>query len=301
MSNTSAVKTAPIERVSAERTWKDTTAYAILKQFFRNKTAVLGLIILLFMIVISIAAPMLTSYDYAKIDPINANQTPSAAHILGTDFYGRDMLARLLYGGRYSLTLAFSAELVGLLVGVILGAVAGYFGGIVDTLILRFCDVLQSIPSTLLAICISQTIGGGFIPTIIALSFGGMPVMVRLLRGQMLNVRKQEFVEAAQVVNCKKGRIIFKHVVPNCMASLIVTASMGIGGKILTSAGLSFLGLGIQEPLPEWGAMIALGRSQLRYYPHLIIIPGLFVAVTVLAFNMVGDGLRDALDPKQRS
>ena len=125
--------------------------------------------------------------------------------------------------------------------------------------------------------------------------------MVRLLRGQMLNVRKQEFVEAAEVVNCSKPRIIFKHIVPNCMAPLIITASMGIGGKILTSAGLSYLGLGIQEPLPEWGAMIALGRQYLRYYPHLIIIPGLFVAITVLAFNMIGDGLRDALDPKQRS
>lgn len=284
-----------------KKTWKDTTWYSVAKQFVRKKTAIIGLCILLFMILISVFAPLLAPYDYTMIDPINANQTPNLTHLLGTDIYGRDILSRILYGGRYSLLMAFTAELSGVLVGIILGSIAGYFGGVADTLILRFCDILQSIPGMLLAICISQVMGGGFLPTVIALSFGGISSMVRLLRGQMLNVRKQEFVEAANVINCSKFRIMFSHIVPNCLSPLIVTASLGIGGKILTSASLSYLGLGIQEPMPEWGAMIAMGRQWFRFYPHLIIIPGLFVCITVLAFNMVGDGLRDALDPKQKS
>lgn len=283
-----------------KKTWKDTTFYMVIKQFVRKRTAIIGLTVLLIMILLALLASVLAPYDYTKIDPINANQGPSLAHLLGTDIYGRDMLSRILYGGRYSLLLAFTAELSGMLLGVILGSIAGYFGGIADTLILRFCDILQSIPNTLLAICISQVLGGGFIPTVIALSFGGVSSMVRLLRGQMLNARKQEYVEAAQVINCSKTRIIFGHVVPNCMSPLIVTASLGIGGKILTSASLSYLGLGIQEPLPEWGAMIAMGRQFMRYHPHLILVPGIFICITVLAFNMIGDGLRDALDPKQR-
>ena len=284
-----------------KKSWKDGTFYSVLVQFSRKKTAIIGLCILLAMILISVFAGVLSPYDYTKIDPIHANQTPSAEHLLGTDIYGRDILSRILYGGRYSLLLAFTAELSGMLIGIILGSIAGYFGGVADTLILRFADILQSIPSMLLAICISQVMGGGFVPTVVALSFGGISSMIRLLRGQMLNVRKQEFVEAAQVINCSKARIVFGHIVPNCLAPLIVTASMGIGGKILSSASLSYLGLGIQEPMPEWGAMIAMGRAYFRYYPHLILIPGLFICITVLAFNMVGDGLRDALDPKQRS
>lgn len=284
-----------------KKSWKDSTFYGVLIQFSRKKTAIIGLCILLAMILVSVLAGVLAPYDYTKIDPIHANQTPSADHLLGTDIYGRDILSRILYGGRYSLLLAFTAELSGMLIGIILGSIAGYFGGAADTLILRFADILQSIPSMLLAICISQVMGGGFVPTVVALSFGGISSMIRLLRGQMLNVRKQEFIEAAQVINCGKLRIMFGHIVPNCLAPLIVTASMGIGGKILSSASLSYLGLGIQEPMPEWGAMIAMGRAYFRYYPHLILIPGLFICITVLAFNMVGDGLRDALDPKQRS
>lgn len=284
-----------------KRSWKNTTFYQVVKQFLRRKTAVAGLIVLLIMIFASLLAPVIAPYDYAKIDPIHSNQAPSAEHIFGTDIYGRDVFSRILYGGRYSLTLAFAAELTGIIIGIILGAIAGYFGGVTDMLILRFCDVLQSIPHTLLAICISQVFGGGFFSTIMALSFGGICPATRLLRGQMLNMRQQEFVEAAQVINCAKPRIMFKHIVPNCLAPLIVTASGGVGGKILASAGLSYLGLGIQEPLPEWGATIALARQYLRYYPYLVIIPGIFICITVLAFNMIGDGLRDALDPKQRS
>ena len=188
-----------------------------------------------------------------------------------------------------------------MLLGIILGAVAGYFGGVADVLILRFCDILQSIPNTLLAICVSQVLGGGFGSTVIALAFGGVSSMTRLLRGQMLNVRKMEYVEAAEVINCSKVRIMFSHIVPNCLSPLIITASLGIGGKILTSSSLSFLGLGIQEPNPEWGAMISAGRQYMRTNPHLIIIPGLVICITVFAFNMIGDGLRDAFDPKLRN
>lgn len=284
-----------------KKTWKNTTFYAVLKQFMRKKTAWIGFIILALFIILAICADWIAPYDYAKIDPISSLQGPSAAHWLGTDVYGRDILSRLLQGARYSLSLAFAAELAGMLVGIILGAIAGYFGGVADVLILRFCDILQSIPNTLLAICVSQVLGGGYGSTIIALSFGGVASMTRLLRGQMLNVRKMEYVEAAEVINCSKFRIMFSHIVPNCLSPLIITASLGIGGKILTSSSLSYLGLGIQEPTPEWGAMLSMGRAYLRTNPHLIIIPGIVICITVFAFNMIGDGLRDALDPKQRS
>jgi len=289
------------ERTRIKKTWKNTTLYSVFKQFMRKKTARIGLIILLILILLAVFADVIAPYDYTKIDPIHAREGISSAHWLGTDIYGRDILSRLLHGARYSLSLAFAAELSGMLLGVILGAIAGYFGGIADVLILRFCDILQSIPNTLLAICVSQVLGGGYLSTIIALSFGGVASMTRLLRGQMLNVRKMEYVEAAEVINCSKTRIMFSHIVPNCVSPLIITGSLGIGGKILTSSSLSYLGLGIQEPNPEWGAMISSGRQYFRTTPHLIVIPGIVICITVLAFNMIGDGLRDALDPKQRS
>ena len=298
MNTNTAAQTVPSY---PKKTWKNTTFYGVLKQFMRKPTARIGLIVLLILVLLAICADWIAPYDYAKIDPIHALLGPCKDHWLGTDVYGRDILSRLLQGARYSLSLAFAAELSGMIVGIILGAIAGYFGGVADVLILRFCDILQSIPGTLLAICVSQVLGGGFGSTIIALSFGGIASMTRLLRGQMLNVRKMEYVEAAEVINCSKARIMFSHIVPNCLSPLIITASLGIGGKILTSSSLSYLGLGIQEPSPEWGAMISMGKAYLRSNPHLILIPGIVICITVFAFNMIGDGLRDALDPKQRN
>ncbi|MCD7902251.1 MAG: ABC transporter permease [Oscillospiraceae bacterium] len=288
------------EPLPDNRTWRDGTLGTVICQFTRNKTALVGLIIILVLVLMAIFAPLLAPYDYAVIDPINANQSPSAEHWFGTDAYGRDILSRIIYGARYSLSLGVLASLFGTCVGVIFGAIAGYCGGQVENLILRICDIIQSIPNTLLCIVVSVTLGNGFLPTIIALSLYSIPEVVRILRANLLSLREQEFVEACRAINCSNLRILVSHLLPNSLSPLIVSFSLGIGMKIMSSAGLSFLGLGIQEPIAEWGAMIAGGRAQLRYAPHVLIFPGIFVALTVMAFNIVGDGMRDALDPKLR-
>lgn len=301
---------AEMERVQAinktdegenyKRTWKDSNLGGIMCRFAKNKVALVGMIIILFLVIISAAAPLIAPYDYRAIDPLNANLAPCREHWFGTDAQGRDILSRILYGGRYSLMIGVMASLVGVAIGMVFGALAGFFGGWVETLILRICDIIQSIPNILLCICVSQVLGSGFFATCMALSVYSIPGTVRLLRATMMSVREQEFVEAAKAIDCSPVRIMMKHILPNCLAPIIVSFSMSIGMKIMSSAGLSFLGLGIQEPMAEWGAMISAGRKYLRYAPHLVIFPGIFVALVVLSFNLVGDGLRDALDPKLR-
>ena len=299
--NSENTKQAPLEETQyTGRTWKNTTAYIVWKQFVRNKAALIGLVILVLVVLMAIFAPLLAPYDYMEIDPIHAKMLPNAEHWFGTDEYGRDILSRILYGSRYSLLIGICSGALGCFVGVVLGSLAGFFGGMTETVILRFCDILQSIPSMLLSIMISTVLGSSFFATVVALSFYNIPGLARLLRATMMSVREQEFIEAAKAINCSKGRVLIFHLLPNCMAPVIINFSMSIGMRIMSSAGLSFLGLGIQEPMAEWGAMIASGRKLLRYAPHIVIIPGIFVAVVVLAFNMLGDGLRDALDPKLR-
>lgn len=300
MPDRNAAAVQPTEYIR-ENTWKDRTFFVVARRFAQNKTALLGLAIILLLILSAAFAPMLATYSPTKVDPIHAYELPSAAHLLGTDSLGRDIFSRILYGGKYSLAVGIGAELLGAVFGVLFGALAGYFGGFLEDIILRICDVIQDIPNTLLCICVSQALGAGFLPTMIALSIGTVPGTIRMLRATMLSLREQEFIEASRAINCSSARIMFRHLVPNCMAPLLINMSNGVGQKIMGSAALSFLGLGIQEPMPEWGAMISAGKSFLRYYPHLVIIPGCFIAATVLAFNLIGDGLRDALDPKLRS
>lgn len=288
------------ENAPYKRTWKNTNWGGILCRFARNKVSVIGLVIIAILVFLAIFAPLLAPYDYQAIDPLNAKLGPSAEHLFGTDAQGRDIFSRILYGARYSLMIGVAASVVGIVIGMIFGALAGFFGGWVETVILRICDIIQSIPNTLLCICVSQVLGSGFFATCMALSVYSIPGTVRLLRATMMSVREQEFVEAAKAIDCSSARIMLKHILPNCMAPIIVSFSMSVGMKIMSSAGLSFLGLGIQEPMPEWGAMISAGRKYLRYAPHMVIFPGIFVALVVLSFNLVGDGLRDALDPKLR-
>lgn len=291
-------ESAPAENV---RSAKDSTLYVVARQFSRNRMAVIGLIILLLMILMAILAPVINPYDYAMVDPIHAHELPSSEHWFGTDDLGRDIFSRITYGARYSLSIGIAACLLGAVLGIVFGLIAGFFGGWVESLILRICDIVQSIPNMLLCIIISVSLGSGVLPTIFALSFASIPMIARLLRATMLSVREQEFVEAAKAINCSKLRIMVRHILPNCLAPIIVTFTTSTGMKIMSLAGLSFLGLGIKEPIPEWGAMINSGRSVLRYFPHVVIFPGIFIALLVLSLNMVGDGLRDALDPKLRS
>lgn len=272
--------------------------FQVLKRLMDIPTARFGLIILLLLVVLSMISPMICKWGYTEMDFTYMNGGPCAEHWLGTDALGRDLLSRLLYGGRFSLGLGFGSCAISTTLGIILGSIAGYFGGWVDNLILRACELLQAIPSNLLALIISATFGGGYFTTMLALAIGGIPGGTRILRAQILSVRKEEYIEAAQSVNCSSLRIMFSHILPNVLSPVIVSTTMGMGNMITMAAGLSFIGLGIQPPTPEWGAMLSEGRNVITNYPHLAIFPGLFIFITVLCFNLFGDGLRDAIDPK---
>ena len=276
-----------------EGMWKQT-----FKRLMKNPMAMIGLAVVVILVIISFIAPFITRFTYAEMDPGALNEGPSEVHWCGTDSLGRDIFSRLLYGGRYTLGLGFGACALSTIAGIILGSIAGYFGTWVDNLVMRFCDIIQSIPGQLLCLIVSATLGVGYFNTIIALAIGGIARTVRLLRGQILSVRKEEYLEAAQSINCSSTRIMFKHLLPNVLSPIIVSFSMGIGNTIMVAAGLSVLGLGVQPPTPEWGAMLADGRSLMRNYPYQVLFPGLMILVAVMAFNLLGDGLRDALDPK---
>ena len=270
----------------------------IWRRFKKNKQALVGLIVLILFVLIAIFADQIAPYGYDDQDASRAMIAPCAEHIFGTDNLGRDIFSRLLYGARASLSLGFLATIISTVIGMFIGSIVGYFGGIVDTVIMRLVDILQAIPGILLAVAISACLGSGFVNTIIALSIGGIPMTVRLLRGSIMGVRKMEYLEAAQTINCSVPRLIMKHILPNSISPIIVSVTMGIGNTILMAASLSYIGLGVQPPTPEWGAMLSAARTYMRDYPHMVLFPGLAIALVVLSLNMLGDGLRDALDPK---
>lgn len=284
------------------RLWKrENRLVSVFKRIFKNKVATAGLIVILLMIVLAIAAPLIAPYSYETMDFAIKSQTPSLAHICGTDEYGRDIFSRLLYGARYSLSLGLLAQVLHLVFGVFFGSIAGYYGGKVDSTIMRICDIIQSIPNILLAVIVSSALGVGFTNTVIALGIGHITTTARVVRAQFLPLRSKEFVEAEKSINCSNARIIFKHILPNAFAPVIVQTTMGVGGDISTAAALSFLGLGVRPPTPEWGAMLSAAKDYIRYYPHMILFPGLCIAIVVLALNLFGDGLRDALDPRLKT
>lgn len=271
---------------------------ASMRRLRKNKTAMIGLGIFLVLLALAILSPWINPYDYAEMNVAERCQGPSLRHFFGTDELGRDIFSRIMYGGRFSLTIGLIATLSSMVAGIVLGAIAGFFGGWVDNLIMRLLDVVQSIPGLLLTICVSAALGTGFDKTILALSVSRIPGMARTLRASVMQTRNEEYVEAAGVIGCSTFRQIVKYVLPNSFAPLLVSATMGIANTILTTASLSYIGLGIQPPTPEWGAMLSAAKKFIRDYPYMLIFPGLFIAVTVLSLNMFGDGLRDALDPK---
>ncbi len=285
----------------ADRQRKEGQLAQVMHRLSRNRVSMTGLVVILILIALAILSPWIMPYDYTRMDMSNMYATPSWAHPFGCDELGRDIFSRALYGARASLSLGLLATLLSTAIGVVLGSLVGYFGGWVDTAVMRLLDILQAIPGMLLSIAISAALGSGFGNTIIALSIGGVPMTVRLLRGSILTVRKQEYIEAAEKINCSRLRIITSHILPNSIAPLIVSVTMGIGNTILAAAGLSYIGLGVQPPTPEWGAMLSAGKSVITRYPHLCVFPGLCIMVVVLCFNMLGDGLRDAMDPKLKN
>lgn len=269
-------------------------------RLWHDKMAMVGVFGIAALILLSVLAPVIAPYSPTEMDLMALNATPSAAHWFGTDGLGRDILSRLLYGGRYSLSIGFFASCVGQIAALVLGMTAGYFGGKVDNVIMRLMDVIQAIPATVISIIISMTFGTNFFGTIFALGLGGIAGGVRMSRSLVLTVRKEEYLLAAQAVNCSTPRIMIRHVLPNIMSIMIISMATGVGGMIMTSASLSVIGLGIQPPTPEWGAMLSAGRDYMTHYPHLVIFPGLVIFVCVFFFNLLGDGLRDAIDPKLR-
>lgn len=282
-------------RSRLQRTWET------FKRVFKTPSAKIGGVMFTIIVFSAVFAPVLAPYDPETMDLFNMYATPSWEHLCGTDAMGRDIFSRILYGGRYSLALAFFADIIGQAAGIILGCVAGYFGKRVENLIMRFCDVWSAIPSMLLTIILSSALGVGFVNTIIAMSIGGIPGGVRMTRAQILSERGKEYLEAAQSINCSASSIMFSHLLPNIISPMLVSTTMRFGGTITMAAGLSYLGFGIQPPTPEWGALLSDGTAVIRSYPHMILFPGIIIGLTVLSVNLMGDGLRDALDPKLRN
>ena len=270
------------------------------RRLFKNKAAVGGVIFLVLLILVAIFAGVIFDYDTQCINQNISErlQWPSAKHIFGTDEYGRDLLVRIVFGSRVSLSIGFIAVFWGLLVGGILGAIAGFFGGKIDNLIMRICDVFLAVPMMLMAIVIVAALGASIVNLVIALSISSVPTFARIVRSAVLTVRDMEYVEAAHAVGVKTPRILFRYILPNCMGPIIVQTTLRIAATISNTAALSFLGLGVKAPQPEWGALLSSGREFIRDSAYLACIPGICIMLTILALNLLGDGLRDALDPR---
>lgn len=272
----------------------------ILKRLRKNKVAMLGGIILAMIVIAAVLAPVIAPYSYEAMDTGHTLEGPSASHLCGTDNLGRDIFSRLLYGARYSLALGFVSVIVSQFFGVILGSVVGYYGGLFEDVVMRILDVIQSIPGTLLTITVATVFGSGFGNTILALAISHIPGSARSTRALVLSVRKNEYLEAAEACNCSDARKIVTHIIPNILSYMIVTMTTATAYTILQATSLSYIGLGVQPPKPEWGALLTSARDYMRDYTYMLIAPCICIALTVLSLNLLGDGLRDAMDPKMK-
>ena len=284
-----------------ERAKKRSRAAETWRRLKKNKVAMVSLAVLIAIILVSVLAPIIAPYDYAETDKQNTLAGPSKNHWLGTDRLGRDILSRLIWGGRQSLQMGIIAVLIAAVVGVIIGSIAGYFGGWLDNLLMRLLDIYQSIPMMLLCITFAAILGPSLRNAIIAIGISMIPAFARMMRASILTVRESEYIEAAICCNATNRMIIMKNIIPNAISPIIVNITMSIGGAVLSGAGLSFIGLGVEAPMAEWGAMISDARNYIRSYPTLALYPGICIMITVLAFNLLGDGLRDALDPRLKN
>lgn len=289
--------------VSKSKIKKRSQLKSIWFRYKKNKLAMLGLLLLVLLLIISVCAPLLANYQE---DAISQNMKdrllhPNKEHLFGTDQYGRDLFARVIFGARVSLSISILTITISLTIGVIIGSVAGYFGGKTDNILMRIMDVFLAIPQMLMAISIVAALGPGTGNLIAAMSISSVPRFARIVRSSILTIKDQEFVEAAKACGTKNSRIIAKHIIPNAIGPIIVQATLNIAETIISISGLSFLGLGIKAPTPEWGSMLAEGKEKMRYYPYLVVIPGMAIVFAVMALNLMGDGLRDALDPRLKN
>ena len=278
-------------RSLAQETWR---------RFLKNKGAVVGMIFMVLLLVLACAGDLL--YDYnAEIINMNipeASLAPSLEHLFGTDQLGRDVFARVVYGTRYSLIIGVGSVAVGLIVGLITGSLAGFYGGMWDQLVMRSNDILYSIPNIMLAVVIVQVLGTSIISLVIALSISSATSFAKITRAAVMTIQGQEYVESAYAMGLPAWKIILKHIIPNCLSPIIVQVTLAIGSNIIAASSLSFLGVGVPIPTPEWGTMLSDGRQFIVSEPWMCVFPGLAIMLTVLALNLMGDGLRDALDPK---
>ena len=289
---------AATNNAKPKRRRKESQFSQIMKRLSTNRLAMVGMIVMVVLILIAIAAPLIAPYSITQQDYGYIAKGPNAQHWFGTDYMGRDIFSRCVYGSRYSLSLGLIASLFTAVVGNGIGIAVGYIGGKTDMIAMRICDILSAIPGQLLAIIISSALGAGFFQTIFAMSIGGIPMSARNSRAMCLRERQMEYLEAAQSINVPKYKIMFKHMLPNVVAPALVGTTMSVGNSIMGAAGLSFIGLGIQPPTPEWGAMLSNARQYVTQAPYMMIFPGLMIAIVVLAINLFGDGLRDAMDPR---
>ena len=270
------------------------------KRFTRNKAAVAALIFIILLILIAIFADVLTPYDYDAQNLTEKLQGPSAAHWFGTDNFGRDILTRVFRGARVSLLVSIMAVGISTVFALVIGSIAGYFGGTVDNIIMRITDIFMALPGMLFAMTVSAALGPGIWNTALALGFTSIAPIVRQVRASILLLKDQEFIEASKAFGFSHATIITRHVIPNAFAPLIVQIALRLGDTIMAISGLSFLGLGVQPPTPEWGNMISVGKDYMTENLSLLIFPGIFVVLTMLAFNLLGDGMRDAMDPRMK-
>ncbi|MEA4964976.1 MAG: ABC transporter permease [Oscillospiraceae bacterium] len=278
-------------RSLAQETWH---------RLLKNKGAVVGMIFMVLLIVVTFLAAFLYDYktDITGMNAAGGFQAPSWQNIFGTDAYGRDIFARIIYGARYSLLIGVGSVLIGLVVGIILGSLAGFYGGLIDNLVMRANDILYAIPNIMIAVVVVSVLGTSPVTLLLALCISSASSFARITRAAVMTIRGQEYVESAFAMGLPTWKVILRHIIPNCLSPIIVQVTLAIGNNIISASSLSFLGVGIAPPMPEWGAMLSDGRQYIRSYPWMCIFPGLAIMVTVLALNLMGDGLRDALDPK---
>lgn len=287
-----------------KRTYKKRSQLSLIwHRLSRNKLAMLGLFLMTSIAMLALCADLIADYNTTVVgmNMLERLQPPSGKHWFGTDGYGRDVFARIIHGSRLSLSLSIVSMLIAVAVGSLIGAISGYYGGKVDDVLMRLMDMLLAIPPMLMSISIVAALGRSMVNLMLALALAYMPVFARVIRSSILSVKGQEFVEAAKACGTSDARIIMRHIVPNAVGPIIVQATLAMGSSILTISSLSFMGMGIQPPQPEWGTMLYEGRDLIRTSPYLVIFPGLAIAVSVLSLNLLGDGLRDALDPRLKN
>jgi len=271
------------------------------KRFRRNKLALFGALIIVSLTVVAVSAPFVAPFNPNQQDILHRLEPPSHKHLLGTDDLGRDLLSRIVYGTRVSLLVGFVAVGIAIMIGSLLGLISGYFGGRLDSLIMRFVDIMLCFPTFFLILMVIAFLEPNIWNVMVVIGITGWPGLTRLVRGECLSVREREFVQAAKALGLSNRRVMFVHLLPNVMAPILVSATLGIGGAILTESALSFLGLGVQPPTPSWGNILTAGKDYITVAWWLSLYPGLAILITVLAYNLLGEGLRDVLDPRMMS